>query len=185
MPRKGFSKHVTCKGMKTMKKVTFLKQGIALHTAYIEGAYKIGDPVPVPLVRTALQDWQQYIGRHSSPEDDALTSTQAVWDQVRIGLHSFSATQYLHAAKQAQAHLYDGVIASLHKAHHATPRTRLMLQAPVHSAAPSFGGAAYACIYGPVINEKGEIDFSAPAPAPQPRARNEGKPGDRPARLEG
>ncbi len=80
-----------------MKRISFMKHGMELYTAHVEGAHKHGDPVPVPLVKAGLQDWKTRMGW----DDDGHIAAKSAWDQVRIGAQTFSAEQYLRAEKQA------------------------------------------------------------------------------------
>ncbi len=80
-----------------MKRISFMKHGMELHTARVEGHHKHGDSVPVPLVKAGLEDWKTRMGW----DDDGHVAPKSRWDQVRIDAQTFSAEQYLRAEKQA------------------------------------------------------------------------------------
>lgn len=79
-----------------MKRISFIKHGMELHIAHIEGEHKHGDPVPVPLVKAGMEEWKSRMGW----DYDGHVAPGPVWDQVRIGAQTFSADQYLRAEKQ-------------------------------------------------------------------------------------
>lgn len=142
-----------------MKKVSFLKHDLEIHTSYVEGAHKPGDPVPVALVHTALQDWQRRLsGLMSglSAEDHVnLTAPKTAWDHVCIGAQTFSAAQFLSAEKHSPApRTHAGVSSSLYHRQRDTPfidpQKRLILRPPVEAGyvpaavSPAFNAKARA-----------------------------------------
>lgn len=80
-----------------MQRVSFMKYGMELYAAHLQGSHKQGNPIPVLLVKAGMQDWKTRMGW----DDDSHVAAKSVWDQVRIGAQTFSADQYLHAEKQA------------------------------------------------------------------------------------
>src|SRR5690606_15075168 len=78
-----------------MKRISFMKHGMELYTAHVEGSHNHGDALPVPLVKAGLQDWKMRMGW----DDDAHVSAGKSWDQVRVGASVFTADQYQRAEK--------------------------------------------------------------------------------------
>ncbi len=80
-----------------MKQISFMKRGLELHATYVNAHHRTGDPLPVMLVKAALQNWKNHMGW----DDDRHTAPNVAWDQVRVGAQIFSADQYLRAEKTA------------------------------------------------------------------------------------
>ena len=157
-----------------MKKVSFMKDGMEIHSSYVEGEHKMGDPLPVALVRSALKDWKTQMGWN----DNNFIAAKSAWDQVRINAQTFSAEQFLLAEKRAPAQdMTSGGASSPQKALRTrAPGEQTILQAPARipddwcllddnhlSSQNAFERARLDQVQTsqPVINQRGEIEFDA------------------------
>lgn len=150
-----------------MKRVSFMKHGMELYTAHVEGRYKHGDPVPVPLVKAGLQDWKTRMGW----DDDGHIAAKSVWDQVRIGAQTFSAAQYLRAEKQAPQTTAEAFTVStkttkeepkIFKAPDTVPDWGLADEAPPARGLSAFNSVRQetATPHNLKVTSQGEIDFA-------------------------
>lgn len=80
-----------------MAKVTFLRDSIEMASVTIDGPmHKPTDPLPVELIRTAMDTWGSGHAGRMDIGRDAITPG-ADWDQVRVGSSTYSHRQFTSA----------------------------------------------------------------------------------------
>ena len=151
-----------------MARVAFIKDGMELNAENVSGSYHMGDPLPVAIVEAGQEAWKNRMGY----DDDAHVQAGRVWDSVRIGAQTFSAKQFIELQKQGSAPAVqkpatlrrdnspvtlkapDSVPESWALAAEITP-TFAQAKTAVEKVGPKHHEG------GPVINERGEVDFQA------------------------